>query len=127
MKLPAPPATLKLSKKSKVGGVKIAEQDAKDVTVQDKDIAVQNKDIAVQDKELAPSNKESGSVLSEFQEELVWLACSLTGQEIPDCKTVEDAVKTVFDGMAKFFDAAATAKAKGLDPDHVVGPGTTAL
>jgi phospholipase C len=68
---------------------------------------------------LSVKNSENGSELSEFQEELVWLSCSINGDQVPECSTVEDAAQYVLNGVTKFFDAAATAKTQpGLDPNQ---------
>lgn len=59
--------------------------------------------------------------LSEFQEELVWLSCSINGEAVPECPTVEDAANYVVNSVTKFFDAAAAAKTEGsLNPNHIL-------
>lgn len=63
------------------------------------------------------------SALSEFQEELVWLSCSITGKaEVPEYTTIADAAEFVTSAVATFVDAAAAAKAAGVDPDRIFKP-----
>lgn len=69
----------------------------------------------------APMNNISA--LSEFQEELVWLSCSITGKaEVPEYTTIADAAEFVTSAVATFVDAAAAAKAAGVDPDRIFKP-----
>jgi len=89
VKLPAPPATLRLSE---------TNHDTATTKVQ-----------------------HANAKLSEFQEELVWLSCSINGEAVPECPTVHDAAQYVLTAVTKFFDAAAAAKAGGaVDPNHIL-------
>jgi len=71
--------------------------------------------------QLSKIKEKINSNLSEFQEELVWLASSIIGEDVPKSSTVPDAAQFVKNATSKFFDAAATTKAEGTaHPDHIL-------